>query len=154
MEQDHWRQWWGEQQGELDSIRDMVAGRDSSRPFLFSVDGAVTGYIQYWFIGHHQNKSWVDDHPWLALLPEDAIGVDLSIGSETMLSKGVGSMVLATFVERLQALGYATIIIDPDASNNRAIRAYKKAGFRVIEELKNKTGDVLLMAHQGATHRI
>ena len=49
----HWRQWWGEPETELGYVRDMIAGRDSTRPFLFCLDGVPGGYIQYWFIADH-----------------------------------------------------------------------------------------------------
>ena len=155
MERPHWREWWGEPQTELGHIRDMVEGRDTTRPFLFLVDGKPAGYIQYWFIGHHQNEVWVKDNPWLMELPSDAIGVDLSIGDAGDLSKGLGSAALKSFVSMLREEGFQTIIIDPDPANGRAVRAYEKAGFRPIRELEGKTGtDVLLMrfAPDAASH--
>jgi aminoglycoside 6'-N-acetyltransferase len=105
------------------------------------------GYIQYWFIGHHQNAAWIADHPWLAALPADAIGVDLSIGDPSQLSQGLGSGALRTFAQCLVRQGYRTIIIDPDTANARAVRAYEKAGFRAIPQLLGQTGDALIMRY-------
>ncbi len=85
LETPHVREWWGEPNQELDYIRDMIEGRDTTRPFIFSVDAEPVGYIQYWFIGHHQNAIWIADNPWLAELPSDAMGVDLSIGEAYLL---------------------------------------------------------------------
>ena len=65
LEGPHMREWWGEPETELGYIRDMIEGRDTTRPFIFSADGKPLGYIQYWFVGHHQNASWIADHPWL-----------------------------------------------------------------------------------------
>jgi len=93
------------------------------------------------------------EYPWLAELPKETIGIDLSIGEATKLSKGIGTKVLAEFVSRLKGLGYQTIIIDPDADNHRAIRAYEKAGFSIIKELENRTGDTLLMAYETGNDR-
>ncbi len=143
----HMRQWWGDPEQELSYIRDMVEGRDTTRPFLIALDGVPVGYIQYWFIGHHQNAQWIADHPWLAQMPAEAIGVDLSLGDPDLLSKGVGSAALATFVRGLRDQGYDTIIIDPDPENARAVRAYSKAGFRPVPHLEGRTGDVLIMQH-------
>ena len=94
LEMPHIREWWGEPETELGYIRDMIEGRDTTRPFIFSVDGEPVGYIQYWFIGDHQNATWIADHPWLAELPSDAVGVDLSIGDPDKLSQGIGSAAL------------------------------------------------------------
>ena len=63
------------------------------------------GYIQYWFIGDHQNATWIADHPWLAELPSDAVGVDLSIGDPAKLSQGIGSAALREFAQRLVGKG-------------------------------------------------
>ena len=147
LNQPHMREWWGDPEEELGFIRDMVEGRDTTRPFLFTLDGTPIGYIQYWFIGHHQNEEWIKDNPWLTELPSDAVGVDLSIGDPALLSKGYGSAVVKAFVARLLEDGHRTIIIDPDPTNHRAVRAYEKAGFRTIPHLEGRTGDTLLMKY-------
>jgi len=148
LETPHMREWWGEPDVELGYIRDMIEGRDTTRPFIFSADGEPTGYIQYWFIGDHQNAAWIADHPWLAELPSDAVGVDLSIGEPKNLAKGIGSAVLRTFAQRLVEQGYRTIVIDPDPANTRAVRAYEKAGFRPVPHLVGRTGDTLVMQYE------
>ena len=144
----HMREWWGEPETELGHIRDMIEGRDTTRPFLFSIKGRPVGYIQYWFIGHHQNAEWIASHPWLAELPSDTIGVDLSIGDADDLGRGIGSTVLRRFVERLADEGHTSIVIDPDPANGRAVRAYEKAGFRAMPHLIGRTGDALIMQYQ------
>ena len=116
---------------ELGYIRDMIEGRDTTRPFIVSVDGEPVGYIQYWFIGHHQNATWIADHPWLAELPADAVGVDLSIGdAEHARRRASARRRCAPSRAALIDEGHRTIIIDPDPANARAVRAYEKAGFR------------------------
>jgi len=147
LEKPHMREWWGETEEELGFIRDMVEGKDSTRPFLIMLEGAPVGYIQYWFIGHHQNADWIKDNPWLAELPSDAVGIDLSIGDPEKLSQGIGSRALSAFVRKLRDDGIETIIIDPSPDNARAVRAYRKAGFRPIPELEGRTGDVLIMQY-------
>jgi aminoglycoside 6'-N-acetyltransferase len=144
----HMREWWGEPAQELGFIRDMVEGRDTTRPFLIALDGEPVGYIQYWFIGHHQNEPWISDHPWLLDLPAETVGVDLSIGCPDKLSQGIGSAALEAFAAILRNQGHETIIIDPDPDNARAVRAYTKAGFRPVPHLQGRTGDdVLIMQH-------
>jgi aminoglycoside 6'-N-acetyltransferase len=144
----HWREWWGDPDEEFDNIRGMVEGRDSTRPFLIEIDGDPLGYIQVWSIGRHQTVEWIAEHPWLAELPADAVGVDLSIGDAAWLSRGVGSAALASFVAWLRSEGLETIVIDPDPANTRAVRAYAKAGFRPVPRLEGRTEGVLIMQHQ------
>ncbi len=147
LKQPHWTEWWGPAEEEFGYIRDMVEGRDTTRPFIFEIDEKPFGYIQYWFVGHHQNEDWLEKHPWLRALPPETIGVDLSIGDEADMSRGVGSAVLTAFVRKLQADGYEKIIIDPDPRNRRAIRAYEKAGFEPVRELEGLSEDTLIMQY-------
>jgi RimJ/RimL family protein N-acetyltransferase len=144
----HMREWWGDPNEEIGYIRDMVEGRDTTRPFLIVFEGEPVGYIQYWYVGHHQNAAWTADHPWLLELPSETIGVDLSIGRPDKLSKGLGSAALASFVAMLRDRGHRSIVIDPDPNNARAVRAYAKAGFRPVPQLEGRTGDVLIMRHE------
>ncbi|WP_421980962.1 GNAT family N-acetyltransferase [Roseibium sp.] len=145
LEKPHWRKWWGDPQTELGYIEDMVQGRDTTRPFIFQKDGSDKGYIQVWFIGDQQKTDYAADYPWLSLLPEEAVGVDLSIGLQEDLSAGLGTEALRAFVRMLLEEGYGRILIDPDPQNERAVRCYRKAGFEVIPELVGKTDDCLLM---------
>lgn len=145
LELPHMREWWGDSEDEFGYIRDMVEGRDTTRPYLFTVGGTPVGYIQVWFVGDHQNETWIADNPWLSELPADAVGVDLSIGDPERLSQGLGSAALAAFVRKLVDEGHRTIIIDPLIRNERAVRAYTKAGFRPIPHLLGRTGDTLIM---------
>lgn len=147
LHEPHVRQWWGDPDTELSYIRDMIEGRDTTEPFIFFVDGEALGYIQCWYVGHHQNEEWIRDHPWLAELPRNAVGVDLSICVADKLSKGIGSAVLRAFVDRLVIKGWENIIIDPDPLNGRALRAYEKAGFRAVPHLVGKSSDCVIMKY-------
>ncbi len=145
MEQPHWRQWWGDLAEELAYIGAMIEGRDTTRPYIFSVDGQPTGYIQVWFIADQIEAGWAEDEAWLTMVPADAVGVDLSIGETEDLDKGFGAAALRAFTLDLAVQGYQTILIDPDPENRRAVRAYEKAGYRAIPGLVGKTGDSLIM---------
>ncbi|MCR4265679.1 GNAT family N-acetyltransferase [Nitratireductor sp. ZSWI3] len=143
----HVREWWGEPETELDHIRAKVEGRDTTRPFIIELDGHPVGYIQYWFLADNKGPELVEASPWLAELPDDAVGVDLTIGEEELLSKGIGSRAVKLMVKRLLDEGHTTIIIDPDPQNRRAVRAYEKAGFRPVPHLQERTPGVLIMQY-------
>ena len=145
----HWRDWWsGDTETEIGDLRDMIRSRDSTRPFLFHHQGRPVGYIQAWRIADARVEPWLSDAPWVMDLPDDTLGVDLSIGPAALLSQGIGSRALAAFVALLRAEGQRTLIIDPDPANLRAVRAYQKAGFRAIPGFLGRTGDCLLMRHE------
>jgi RimJ/RimL family protein N-acetyltransferase len=150
MARPHWLEWWGEPETELEYIREMIEGRDDTEPFIFAVDGVDLGYIQVWRLASNRVEPWLTEAPWVMWLPDNTVGVDLSIADPEMLSRGVGTAVLQAFVARLRGLGETEIMIDPDPANPRALRAYEKAGFRVIEALRGRTGDSLVMRHDAA----
>lgn len=145
----HWQAWWDDPKEEIAHIRDMVDGRDTTRPFIFGENGEDLGYIQVWVIADQRVEPWLTVAPWLNDLPDDAVGVDLSIADDARLGQGLGTRALRAFVAMLRAEGHRCIVIDPDPSNLRAVRAYEKAGFRPIPDLLGRTGDSLLMRHDG-----
>ncbi len=143
----HVREWWGEPETELDHIRAKVEGRDTTRPFIIELDRRPIGYIQYWFLADNKSSELVEASPWLAELPDNAVGIDLTIGEEEFLSKGIGSRAAGQMVRQLLEEGHATILIDPDSENHRAVRAYRKAGFRPVPHLEGRTKGVLIMQY-------
>ncbi|QKV19819.1 GNAT family N-acetyltransferase [Oricola thermophila] len=145
LEKPHMREWWGETETELGFIRDMVEGRDPTRPFIFHVDGKPLGYIQAWRVGDALAGGFDEEAPWLHDLPADAVGVDLSIGDPENLSRGIGTAVLRKFLAILIEEGHETIVIDPDEANRRAVRAYEKAGFVAYDRHAGDSGVTLLM---------
>lgn len=151
METPHWRKWWGDPATELGYIRDMVEGRDTTEPYLFTIDGRDAGYIQLWFVDDNRGEEILQESPWVAELPEGTVGVDLSIGDAEDLSRGIGTAALTRFVADLRRRGFERIIIDPDPENARACRAYAKAGFRPVVHLAGRTGDALIMEHVAGT---
>lgn len=145
LDSPHIREWWGEAETELAKIRDKLEGRDATRPYIFLIDGVPAGYIQSWLVGDAVEGGDAEEAPWLLDLPADAIGVDLFVGDAADLSKGIGNAVLRAFLAGLFAEGAQTIVIDPDESNRRAIRAYEKAGFVAYDRFRNDNGVTLLM---------
>ena len=109
---------------------DMVERRVPERGFLIVVDGREAGYIQSYRL---------NDAPEMAVplaLGEDAVAADLFIADESLLGRGVGARVVATFYLRMmEESGLEVGIIDPEVENARAIRAYEKAGFSVLRDV-------------------
>ena len=148
LAQPHVRQWWGEPETEIAAIREMVEGRCPTRPFLIVVAGEPVGYIQHWSIAQFSSDDWTSAHPWLLSIPEGSVGIDLLVGDPGRVEKGLGSAALASFAEKLRAEGNGTIVIDPHPANRRAIRAFEKAGFRVIPELDGASDEALPMRYE------
>lgn len=147
LARDHVRQWWGDVDRQIGRMRAKLDGRDTTRPFIFELDGVPAGYIQYSFFDDNKSPDQLAETPWLDMLPEGAVGIDLFIAEAESLSKGIGSAVVRTMAEMLWQEGHRAILIDPELKNARAVRAYEKAGFRTVEALSGQTGDFLIMRY-------
>ena len=138
LSEPHVRQWWGDPDVELGLIREGCATGEVDG-FIFHLSGEPAGYIQSWI------PSQYDEEPWARDLSSDTPGVDIFIGPPEMTGKGVAALALKAFAGRLFEKGAARIVIDPDAGNRRAVRAYAKAGFVPFAEWIDESGRTLLM---------
>jgi len=62
-----------------------------------------------------------------------AITLDMLIGDHDYLGKGLACTVIREFLLS-QFPQIAEVLIDPEASNSRAVHVYKKAGFQILGE--------------------
>ena len=125
--------WWGGIAPSYEVVAEKYGPRIRSEeptdPYIMlSLDRPI-GYIQTYMIR---------DYPeYAALVDTDdgAAGVDLFIGEEDYLHKGLGSHILRAFLRDIVfSVGDATsCIIGPSEANRIAIRAYEKAGFRYLK---------------------
>lgn len=120
-----------------------IRGEEPAEPFVILADGAPVGYIQ-WYLW----RSYPDYSVHLGLR-EEAASLDVFIGEEAFRGAGKGPQILRTFLRdvifaRSEAV---SCVITPEARNERALRAYEKAGFqrwRVMEH-PDEPGPICLM---------
>jgi aminoglycoside 6'-N-acetyltransferase len=62
-----------------------------------------------------------------------------------MVDRGHGSAFIRAFIERTLANGAPRVVTDPDPVNERAVRAYEKAGFARAGLVDTPDGIALLM---------
>lgn len=134
----HAAAWWGDPEREIAEIREHI---DSVcvEPIIVELDGKPIAYLQAY------DPHLEDDHPYQDQ-PFGTIGLDLTIGEPALVGVGHGSALLRQFVAQLFAEGTPRVIIDPDPTNARAIRAYEKAGFRPFDTRTSDYGPALMMA--------
>ena len=138
MAEPHVAEWWGDADDALAEIRAAI-DEPSTQPMIVEMDGEPIAYLQ------HYDPHMEDDHPYRDQ-PEGTLGLDLSIGPPEYLGLGHGSAILRECAAGLLASGVASLIIDPDPDNARAIRAYEKAGFVAFDRRTTIYGPALLMA--------
>ena len=130
----HIAEWWDDPEVELAAIREHIDSV-SVEPLIIELDRQPIGYMQSY------DPHLEDGHPYQDQ-PFGTLGIDISIGDPDLVGIGHGSAIVRQFVGELFAEGAPRVIIDPDPTNGRAIRAYEKAGFRSIGERTSEYGHV------------
>ncbi len=117
----HVRAWWGDPDTEIALIEeDIDTGPTDMR--IVCLDGHPFAYVQDYPVDH-----W--DMPHYAEYPPGARGMDTFLGEPSMLGRGHASAYLRQRALDLLAAGCPKVVIDPDPANERALRAYRRAGF-------------------------
>ena len=109
-------EWWPDYDAER-LAKDIFAEPQEVTAFVIEFDRRPVGSIWY----YEENE------------PEYRhAGIDLFVGADWQ-GRGIGTDALRTLAAHLfEAKGHHRIIIDPAASNERAVHVYKKVGFRPV----------------------
>ena len=107
--------WWGP--GSVETRLDEWFDDDATVRYAIELDDRVVGTVQF----HEENEP---DYRHA--------GLDIFLDAEHQ-RKGLGSDALRTLARYLfEVRGHHRLTIDPSAANERAIRAYRRIGFRSI----------------------
>jgi aminoglycoside 6'-N-acetyltransferase len=110
LEREHVRLWWRE------PIEHELA-EDPAGRFVIVVDGRAAGMIQSY----------------------DA-EIDLLIGEEDLIGRGIGSQVLSQFAHEVVFTrpGVTAVVATVEEGNRRSWRAFEKAGFRHVRDVEEE----------------
>lgn len=130
----HVARWYGEDtslRGIEEKYSPRIEDRDPLEPYLILYEDSPIGYIQTYPIFHDKGYARLVD-------VEDSAGVDLFIGDEDYLYRGLGSHILRRFLGEVvfENERVKTCVIGPETTNTAAIRAYEKAGFRYFKKIQ------------------
>ena len=134
----HVARWWGDPVRQLKEIEEHLTSI-SVEPFIILLDDEPIGYMQSY--DPHREA----DHPYRDQ-PAGTLGIDQFIGRPELVGRGHGQRLIDAFVRQLFAAGAPRVVIDPDPANEAAIRAYMKAGFRILGSRSSIHGSALMMA--------
>jgi aminoglycoside 6'-N-acetyltransferase len=130
--------WWGDPDEQL-ALLEGDLDDDRMSMWIVSYRQRPFAYIQ-----NYDPCGW-GTHPFGGL-PPGSRGIDQFIGEPDMLNRGHGAAFIRAHVEDLFAAGAPVVGTDPDPSNQRAVRAYRKAGFEPVREAVDTESErVLLM---------
>jgi aminoglycoside 6'-N-acetyltransferase len=134
-------EWWGDPAEQAALLEEDLANplmvmrivSHLGRPFAYAQDYDVHAWPQ----------------PHLAGLAYGARAIDAFVGEPDMIGRGHGSVFLRLLAERLIREGAPLVAIDPDAGNERARRAYARAGFTGDRVVDTEAGPAVLMTFEG-----
>lgn len=99
--------------------------------YIICVDNKPVGYIQI-----YNAYDFSRSQP-LQGLPSKCAAIDIFIGEESFLRRGIGSYAIKEFLNSYNP-SYTPVFVDPDKENVAAIHAYEKAGFKKVNQDANK----------------
>ncbi|MBV9976344.1 MAG: GNAT family N-acetyltransferase [Hyphomicrobiales bacterium] len=129
--------WWGDPDEEFALIEEDLDGAGMAQWVVF-VEGKPFAYAQAYDV-----RAWPQSH--FAHLPAGSMAIDAFVGEPHLIGRGHGSRFLRALAEKLIAAGTPLVAIDPVIDNERARRAYRKAGFRGEEPVLSPAGLAVLM---------
>lgn len=137
--------WFIEGYETADYIYEKITGNGYDYPFVILLDNQSIGYVvccdlyAYRTICPKPKGNFTQEEP-------GTFCMDLFIAEESYLNKGYGTEIVKSFVDYVFKNFHAKkILIDPAATNKRAIRCYEKAGFKFIKEAFDGVTDCYLM---------
>jgi aminoglycoside 6'-N-acetyltransferase len=139
LETPHVRQWWHDPAEQFELVSGDLGHPDMAQ-FIVSANGREFAYLQCYNL-----SAW---NTGFGPQPDGTRGLDQFIGESDMLGCGHGAAFVRVFAEQLFAEGTPRVVIDPDPTNARAIRAYEKAGFRPTGIVDTPDGAALLMIRE------
>jgi len=131
----HVARWWYAEGSTYPEVEETyvpcIEGRDPTEPYLILYDGLPIGYVQAYRIS--------DDPDYARLVEvENSAGVDMFVGEEEFLHRGLGSHILRRFLREVVFVNddVEVCVIGPEPKNAAAIRAYEKAGCRYFKTIQ------------------
>ena len=136
----HVMEWWGDPDEQFGFVKDDL-DHPAMDQFIVSADDKPFAYLQC-----YDPLAWPESG--LGDQPPGARGIDQFIGEPDMIGKGHGSAFIRAYADQLLAAGAPLVLTDPDPMNQRAIRAYEKAGFLPDRVMDTSEGPALLMVRR------
>ena len=129
LKQSHVVRWWGDAGRELPAL----AHQSPENAAIIMAKGIPVGFM-CWQRPSREELAAVS----LGDLPANLVDVDLLIGESSLLGQGIGPRALLLLRERLCADPLVSHLgVGTSASNERAVRAYRKAGFPLFRSFED-----------------
>lgn len=109
-----------------------LIGQEVVPSFIIELDSKDIGFIQYYPLSKVSMPEGLsfEDALQKKVDMNISVGIDLFIAEESLIGKGLAKTIIRDFIKTVIPKNYITIFIDPTHSNVRAVKAYKKVGFK------------------------
>ena len=133
LQRPHVKRWWRDRETYDEVVEHYlpsIEGTDPTDLYLAVLDEEPVSFVQTYLVSDYP------EYGALIGVGEGVAGVDLLIGDEKLTGQGIGTEILRRFVEEVVFASPATTscVADPDVLNIASIRAFEKAGFRIVKE--------------------
>jgi aminoglycoside 6'-N-acetyltransferase len=146
MNTDHVAKWWGENRHW--SLEDITQKYETyckgyktignlTEPihaFIIKAASQPVGFIQYYNAYDFPRE----EGTFLPKLSGKLAALDFYIGEAGFIGKGFGPLILNTFLNDYVVSEFDACFVDPDCTNEQAIRAYEKTGFQRVDSPLDK----------------
>lgn len=144
----HVKRWWRDSRTLEETVAHYLPalrGEDPTDHYVIVVDGRDAGMIETYL---------VSDYPeWDAIVEagDGVAGLDLLIGEEELVGRGLGPAVLRDFV-RVHVRA-PVVVATVDEENRRSWRAFEKAGFHQVRDVEEdgRPHRLMRLEHSAAT---
>ena len=126
----HVARWWDDGAETVEAVEaahgEHVGGDHHVTPWIAEADGTPFGFVQWYRVA--------DEAEWFpgVEIPDGTMAIDLAIGEPDHLGIGLGKRMVLEFLHhvlRPAAPDSTEVWIDPNPTNERAVRTYESAGF-------------------------
>jgi RimJ/RimL family protein N-acetyltransferase len=131
LQREHVQRWWTDRETYDEVVQHYLPAIEGSKPtdlYLILLDEQPAGFIQTYRVSDYP------EYRELVAVEEGVAGVDLFVAELEQTGGGLGSKVLSRFVADIvfSDSEIHACVADPDAENLASLRAFEKAGFRVV----------------------
>ncbi|VEB37913.1 GNAT family acetyltransferase [Legionella sainthelensi] len=158
LEEPHVKAWWDQEiQWTYNLIEEKYGSYIKGYKFENGIKKPISAYIIFAEqnpIGYIQFYNAYDFARSIPLtgLPSSLAAFDVFIGEKQFLKKGIGSKAINQFLKE-HANSYTHVFADPESSNSTAIKAYQKAGFKIVNQ-QPATGELWMIRKQNSTQKL
>jgi aminoglycoside 6'-N-acetyltransferase len=128
LQREHIQRWWTDRETYDEVVQHYLPAIEGSQPtdlYLILSEGLPAGFIQTYRVSEYRD---------LVAVEEGVAGVDLFVAEPELTGRGFGSEALRRFVADIVFSDpeIHACVADPDAENIASLRAFEKAGFRLV----------------------